>query len=48
MGKRKFNISGIFIAVFALLLVTCEKEKDEESKADLLGCTIAYLAARMG
>ena len=30
MRKRKFNISGLFIAVFALLLVTCEKKKDEE------------------
>lgn len=30
MRKRKFNISGLFIAVFALLLVTCEKNKEEE------------------
>ena len=30
MRKRKFNISGLIIAVFALLLVTCEKKKDEE------------------
>ncbi len=30
MRKRKLNISGLFIAVFALLLVTCEKKKDEE------------------
>ena len=30
MSKRKLNISGLFIAVFALLLVTCEKKKDEE------------------
>ena len=30
MKQRKFHISGLFIVVFALLLVTCEKEKDEE------------------
>jgi len=30
MRRRKFNISGLFIAVFALLLVTCEKKKEEE------------------
>ena len=30
MRQRKFHISGLLIAVFALLLVTCEKKKDEE------------------
>jgi hypothetical protein len=30
MRERKFYISGLFIAVLALLLVTCEKKKDEE------------------
>lgn len=30
MRQRKFNISGLFIAAFALLLVTCEKKKEEE------------------
>jgi hypothetical protein len=30
MRQRKSQISGLFIAVFALLLVTCEKKKDEE------------------
>ncbi len=30
MRQRKFNISGLFIAVLALLLVTCEKKNDEE------------------
>lgn len=30
MRQKKFNISGLLIAVFALLLVTCEKKKDEE------------------
>ncbi len=30
MRQRKFHISGLFIAVLALLLVTCEKKKDEE------------------
>ncbi len=30
MRQRRFNISGLFIAVLALLLVTCEKKKDEE------------------
>ena len=30
MKQRRFNISGLFIAVLALLLVTCEKKKDEE------------------
>ncbi len=30
MRQRRFNILGLFIALFALLLVTCEKKKDEE------------------
>lgn len=30
MRQRKFNISGLFIVAFALLLVTCEKKKDDE------------------
>jgi hypothetical protein len=30
MRQRRFNIAVLFIAVFALLLVTCEKNKDEE------------------
>ncbi len=30
MRQRRFNILGLFIAVLALLLVTCEKKKDEE------------------
>jgi hypothetical protein len=30
MRKRKFNISGLFIALLAVLLVTCEKNKEEE------------------
>jgi hypothetical protein len=30
MRLRKNHLSGLFIAVFALLLVTCEKKKDEE------------------
>jgi hypothetical protein len=30
MKQRKSHISGLFIAVLALLLVTCEKKKDDE------------------
>lgn len=30
MKERKSNISVLFIALFALLLVTCEKKKEEE------------------
>lgn len=30
MKQKKLSISGLFIAVFALLLVACEKKKDEE------------------
>lgn len=30
MKKRKFNISVLFIALFALMLVTCEKDKEDE------------------
>ena len=29
MRQRRFYISGLFISVFALLMVTCEKKKDE-------------------
>ena len=43
MRQRRFNISGLFIAVLALLLVTCEKKKDEE--VDLLVGTYTFTSA---
>jgi hypothetical protein len=45
MRQRKFNISLLFIAVFAVLLVTCEKKKDEE--VDPLVGTYTFTSATL-
>lgn len=45
MRQIKINISGLFIAVLALLLVTCEKKKDEE--VDPLVGTYAFASATL-
>ena len=45
MKQRKSYISGFFIAVFALLLVTCEKKKDEE--VDPLVGTYTFTSATL-
>jgi hypothetical protein len=45
MRQRKFNISGLFIAAFALLMVTCEKKKEEE--VDPLVGTYTFASATL-
>ena len=45
MKQKKINISGLFIAVLALLLVTCEKKKDEE--VDPLVGTYTFASATL-
>lgn len=43
MKQRKFHISGLFVAILALMLVTCEKKKDEE--VDPLVGTYSFTSA---